>query len=148
MTRRQVRSAFTLLEVLLVITIIVAIAALALPGLVGRRESAKVYNTQIEMKSISDALEYFKTDLGRYPTTEEGLKLLRDSSGLSDETETAKWKGPYLKKLGNLVDAWGHEYRYTCPGEKNEKGFDLSSDGPDGQQDTDDDIVNWEKETK
>ena len=143
--RRQ-RRGFTLLEVLLVIVILVTLAALVLPNLPGRREQAKIGTTKIQIKSIEEALEYFKTDIGRYPTTEEGLEALTDSDQLQDDELLEKWHGPYLKKRGDLKDAWNHEFHYTAPGEHNEKTFDLFSDGPDGEEDTEDDIVNWEKE--
>jgi len=139
-------SGFTLFEVLLVIVILVMLAALVLPNLVGRQKTAQIGTTKIQMKSIQNALEFFKTEVGRYPTTEEGLTVLNDVEQLEDEDLAKKWNGPYLQKVKELVDAWGHEFRYVCPGENNEKGYDLSSDGPDGEEGTEDDIVNWEKE--
>jgi len=133
---------FTMLEVLLVIAILVILVSLILPDLIGRRETALVGAAKIQLKTIEDALEFFKTDIGRYPTTDEGLEALRDKSQLQDDELAKKWLKPYLKK-GELKDPWGNEYNYVCPGQKNEDGFDLWSNGPDGQEGTDDDIKNW-----
>ncbi len=141
MIQRQRRS-FTLLEVLLVIVILVTLAALILPNLPARREQAKIGTTKIQLKGIEDALEYFKTDIGRYPTTDEGLAALSSSDGM-DEELSKKWHGPYLKKGAELKDAWNNDFHYVVPGEHNEKSFDLSSNGPDGEEGTDDDITNW-----
>jgi|WetSurMetagenome_2_1015567.scaffolds.fasta_scaffold460369_1 general secretion pathway protein G len=146
---RTLHRSFTLLEIMLVIVIIIALAAVVVPNLGSRREQAKVGTTKIQLKSIEDALEYFKTDVGRYPTTEEGLQALNSSEQLQDEELVKKWHGPYLgkeTKQFSLKDSWDHDYRYTCPGEHNPKTFDLFSAGTDGQEGTEDDIVNWEKE--
>lgn len=140
------RKAFTLLEVLLVIVILVTLAALVLPNLPGRREQAKIGTTKIQLKAIEDGLEYFKTDIGRYPTNEEGLEALISSDQLQDDELVKKWHGPYLKTKSAVKDAWGNDFHYSSPGEHNEKTFDLYSNGPDGQEGTDDDIVNWEQE--
>lgn len=139
------RKSFTLLEVLLVIVILVTLAALVLPNLPVRREQAKIGTTKIQIKSIEDALEYFKTDIGRYPTADEGLDALTEEDSIDDEF-SKKWHGPYLKKSGELKDPWGNEFHYVVPGEHNEKTFDLSSNGPDGEEGTEDDITNWIEE--
>ncbi len=147
---RKTQRAFTLLEILLVIVILVTLMAVVLPNLGGSREKAKIGTTQVQMNSIENSLELFNNDVGRYPTTEEGLNALNSSDQIQDEDLVKKWHGPYLgketEKEFELKDAWEHEFRYTCPGEHNTKTFDLASDGPDGQEGTDDDIVNWKKE--
>jgi general secretion pathway protein G len=149
--RRHVHQAFTLLEILLVIGILVALAALVLPNLSGAGDKAKKGQTQVQIKTIEDALEQFKLDIGRYPTTEEGLEAMNTSDQIQDEDLVKKWQGPYLgrevKKKFELKDSWNHEFHYTCPGEQNTKSFDLSSDGPDGKEGTEDDLVNWETES-
>jgi general secretion pathway protein G len=147
---RGARRGFTLLEVLLVIVILVTLAAVVLPNIGSRREQANIGSTKIQLKGIEDAMEFFKTDVGRYPTTEEGLGVLNSKEELQDEELAEKWHGPYSGKEDvedfKLKDAWNNEFRYTCPGEHNTKTFDLVSDGPDGQEDTEDDIMNWEKD--
>jgi general secretion pathway protein G len=146
---RQTKRAFTLLEIMLVIVIIIALAAVVVPNLGSRREQAKIGTTKIQLKSIEDAMEYFKTDVGRYPTSEEGLQALNSAEQIQDEELSKKWHGPYLgkeTKQFSLKDAFDHDFHYTCPGEHNTKTFDLYSAGPDGQEGTEDDIGNWEKE--
>lgn len=138
---RAMRRAFTLLEVLMVIVILGVLAALLVPQFTGTREKAMINATRIQIEGMANDLERFKLDCGRYPTTEEGLLALVEKP--DDEEIADKWAGPYLKKVPK--DAWGHDLHYECPGQYNEDSYDLSSDGPDGQPDTEDDITNWEK---
>jgi general secretion pathway protein G len=148
--KRSMRKGFTLLEVLLVIVILVTLAALVLPNFAGVGDKAKKDATALQIKGLEDSLEIFKNHIGRYPTTEEGLKALNDKEQIQDEELAKKWSGPYTGKgestTFNVKDQWGHEFRYTCPGEHNTKSYDLYSAGPDGQEGTEDDIMNWEKE--
>jgi len=145
--RRSARAGFTLLEVLLVIVILVMLATLVMPDFSVQRKKARVGATKIQMKNIEDALEYFKTHVGRYPTSDEGLEALSDVDVLEDEELADRWEGPYLKGVtGEVKDPWNNPFHYTSPGEYNEDTFDLSSDGPDGEEGTEDDITNWQEE--
>jgi general secretion pathway protein G len=148
--QRVARRAFTLLEVLLVIVILVTLAAVVVPNLTGAKDQADKGTTQTQISGIESALDMFKMNIGRYPTTEEGLGALYDKDQIQDDDLVKKWNGPYLGKGDSdeksLKDAWNHEFRYTCPGEHNTKSFDLSSDGPDGEEGTEDDIVNWKED--
>ncbi|HSI32304.1 MAG: type II secretion system protein GspG [Phycisphaerae bacterium] len=90
---------------------------------------------QKSMASIAEALNTFKADVGRYPTTTEGLRSLVDKPLRND-----KWKGPYLKQPLLLTDPWKRPYGYKFPGASDPKGFDLFSPGPDGRPDTGDEI--------
>ncbi|HYE21496.1 MAG TPA: type II secretion system protein GspG [Tepidisphaeraceae bacterium] len=90
---------------------------------------------QKSMASIAEALSAFKADVGRYPTTTEGLRSLIDKPLRND-----KWKGPYLKQPLLLTDPWKRPYGYKFPGASDPKGFDLFSPGPDGRPDTGDEI--------
>ena len=140
--RKQVlRSAFTLLEVLMVIVILGVLAALIVPQFSGTRKKAMIDSTRIQIQGLDNDLERFKMDCGRYPTTDEGLDALVHKP--DDEEIADKWAGPYLKKLPK--DAWGEDLIYTQPGQYNEDSYDLSSKGPDRQEGTEDDITNWEK---
>ena len=143
--KKPARSAFTLLEVLLVIVILVTLATLVMTNLPKQQTRAKIGTTRIQMKNIEDALELFRLDVGRYPTGEEGLEVRKDGDQIQEEARADKWAGPYLEK-GKLEDSFGNEFRYVFPGENNEDGFDLSSNGPDGEEETEDDINNWEEE--
>jgi len=147
----RVMRAFTLLEIMLVMVIIITLAGVVVVNLGSRREQAKINTTKIQLKSIEDGLEYFNSDLGRYPTTDEGLQVLNTGDQLQDEELAKKWHGPYLGKETkdfSIKDAWEHDFKYVSPGEHNTKTFDLYSAGPDGQEGTEDDIVNWESDKK
>ena len=134
-------SAFTLIELMLVVIIIGVLAAMVLPRLAGRSEQAKmaVANTDISA-NIAVALDLFELDNGRYPTTEQGLSALKVKPG--DFSEGSNWHGPYLKK--EPKDPWGKTYEYRCPATHEGKDYDLFSLGPDGVE-SNDDIGNWKE---
>lgn len=129
---------FTLIELMLVVIIIGALAAMILPRLAGRSEQAKAAIAKTDVTAnIPVALDLFEIDNGRYPTTEEGLKsLVQQPGGLKD------WKGPYAKKK-KFLDPWGKEYQYRCPSSQG-MDYDLFSFGADGVQSRDD-VTNWEE---
>jgi len=129
-------SGFTLIEIMLVITIIGILAAVVLPRLVGRGEEARISAAKLQIENLSSALDTFELDNGRYPTTEEGLSALQTTP-----SNVKNWKGPYLKK-GISNDPWGKPYVYKCPGVHN-KDYDLLSYGADGVEGGTDDITNW-----
>jgi general secretion pathway protein G len=127
--------AFTLVEMLLVITIIGILAALVVPKMVGRSEQAREAAAHADISSIKTALDAFEVDNGYYP------KSLQD---LIQQPSNAKnWHGPYLENFPQ--DPWGNPYVYTYPGRHNANSYDLMSVGPDGKAGTDDDIGNWAK---
>jgi len=136
------RNAFTMIEIMLVVIIIGILAAMVIPNLAGRGKQAKVAAVKADIDAnLSTALDLFEVDMGRYPTTEEGLKgVIEKPSG--DDEAGERWSGPYLKKKRNPLDPWAHEYIYHSPGEHNDY-YDLSSMGPDGAESLDD-ITNWE----
>ena len=82
--------------------------------------------THLQIGGLATALDLFKMDIGRYPTTEEGLMALVKAPATIEN-----WNGPYVKKTDSLVDAWGRAYRYRSPGEHEE--FDLYSQGSTGK---------------
>lgn len=139
--RKNKRSAFTLLEILIAIALLAAIAALLIINLDrvlggGRTEVARIFVNE----TMENPLMNFRIHMGRYPTTEEGLQALLTRP--SEEAEN--WQGPYIRRLPN--DPWGNPYQYRFPGERNPDGFDLWSWGPDGR-DSDANIGNWVRRT-
>jgi general secretion pathway protein G len=118
---------FTLVEMLVVITIIGLIMGLIGPRVLNYLNESKVKTARIQLQSFSSALDLFYLDAGRYPTTAEGLgALVQRTPGI------AAWNGPYLKG-GNLPnDPWNHPYVYRAPGERGP--YDIISYGSDGQE--------------
>lgn len=133
---RNVRSAFTLIELLLVMVILVVLAAVVVPRFAGRSEQARVTAATTDVNNIDNAIEAFETDTGRYPSNDEGVGAL-----VNAPPNVQNWHGPYIKK-GVPVDPWGNAYVYRQPGTHNTSGFDLFSMGPDGREGGDD-ITNW-----
>ena len=135
--RHQERG-FTLIEVLVVITILTILAALIVPRIMDRPDQARVTAAKNDIRAIGNALNLYRLDNSTYPSTEQGLKAL-----IAKPNNLAKWDGPYLDKALPL-DPWGHPYTYKAPGEHGE--FDLASMGRDGRpggDGLDADITNW-----
>jgi general secretion pathway protein G len=128
--------AFTLVELLLVITIIGILAAIVVPRMVGRTDQARITAAQADIASMKTALDAFEVDTGDYPKGRSGLVDL-----IERPRDAQNWHGPYLDKLPK--DPWQNEYVYERPGKHNPLGYDLTSMGKDGQMGTDDDIGNW-----
>jgi general secretion pathway protein G len=133
--------AFTLVEMLLVLVILATLAAIVIPKFAGRSEQAKKTAAQSQISSIELALDSFEVDNGYYPKTGDLDALVNAPSNANN------WKGPYLKK-GVPLDPWSNAYTYDYPGKHNPNGYDLMSNGPDGQAGTDDDITNWDAAKK
>jgi general secretion pathway protein G len=135
---RRGESGFTLVEILVVIIIIGLLAALVGPKLFGKVSEAKLKATKAQIELFGTALDAFRLDTGRYPTTEEGLKVLREKpSGVEG------WEGPYLPKE-IPSDPWKRPYVYKSPGEHGE--YDLISyglDGVEGGEGENQDVVSW-----
>ena len=130
-TKEKDRSGFTLVEILLVVVIIGILSGLIATRLSGKTEDARIARAKADISgSLSLALDLFEQDVGRYPTTEEGLASLVSNPGIDT------WKRPYLRgELKN--DPWDTPYVYTFEGEGE---YTLSSAGPDMQPGTEDDI--------
>jgi len=138
--RKKMRQGFTLVELLVVIVIIALLSSLVAPKFFGKLDNAKVKTTYAQMQMLSTALDAFRLDVGRYPTTEEGLKIL-----WVKESDLKNWNGAYLPKKV-IADSWGNAYHYKYPGsDKND--YDLLSYGEDnkeGGSDNSADISVWE----
>ena len=136
LSRRRGQAAFTLVEMLLVLVILATLAAIVVPKLAGKSQQAKTTAALAQISSLETALDNFEVDNGYYP-----------KSGALDELQSQpasapSWKGPYMKK-GLPPDPWGNQYVYEYPGKHTQNAPDISSAGPDGRMNTDDDINNW-----
>lgn len=125
--KNQFRNAFTLVELLVVIVIIALLSSLVAPKFFGKLDTAKVKTAKTQMQMLSQALDAFRLDVGRYPTTEEGLKVLWAKS-----SNIRNWDGPYLPKPVK-EDPWGYPYHYKSPG-KDSQPYDLYDYGSDGKE--------------
>ena len=139
--------AFSLVEIMVAIIILVTITLLIVPRLTGKTEKARRSAALIDIESgISAALDEYEADNGRYPTTEQGLKALNKKPISSPIPNN--WQGPYIKKK-KILDPWGLKYQYKSPGEHNKMSYDLSSfasDGKKGGAGIDKDINNWDED--
>lgn len=120
------RTGFTLLELLVVIVIIGLLAAYVGPKYFSQLGKSEVTVARAQIDAFEKSLDTFRLDVGRYPTTEEGLNALMTAP----PSAAAKWNGPYLKKVVP-ADPWGHAYQYRSPGAKGD--YDIVSLGKDGQ---------------
>ena len=134
--RLQRSQAFTLIELLLVLVILGVLAAVVVPKFTNRSEQARITAARTDISNIELVLDQFEVDVGRFPTSDEGIRALIEAPASAQ-----KWLGPYLKR-GVPLDPWGHPYVYRYPGQHNPAGCDIYSLGPDGREGTDD-IDNW-----
>jgi len=133
---RHRNSAFTLIELLLVLVILGVLALVVVPKFAGRSEEARKTAARTDISMLEGQIDIFEQDCGRFPSNDEGLAAL-----VSAPPNAPKWKGPYIKR-GVPKDPWGNEYVYRYPGTHNANSYDLYSMGPDGREGGDD-IDNW-----
>jgi general secretion pathway protein G len=134
--RKQLRSAFTLIELLLVMVILAVLAAVVVPRFAGKSKDAKIKAAITGVASLKTALDTFEVENGRYPSSDEGIgALVNQPSGMD------KWGGPYIDTQ-NVTDPWERPWQYRYPGTYNQRGYDVFSLGEDGVESADD-IGNW-----
>lgn len=135
------QNGFTLIEIMVVVVILGVLAATIIPQFMGTTQEAKVSASKAHIAELESALERFNIHMDRFPTTEEGLKVLVEPPP-GDEK---KWRGPYIKLL--RPDPWDHPYQYRNPGTHHPTSFDLWSrgaDGVEGGEGNNADIGNWQ----
>lgn len=140
-----VRRGFTIVEVMIVLAIILAITTLVVVNLRGDKKDSQISTAKISLKSFMGALDRFNDKFGRYPTDEEGLKVLWDKSALQTENEEegAKWSALINNAEDAQKDPWGQAWLYRQKDERDGGAGDVPdvwSAGPDRQDGTDDDI--------
>lgn len=135
------RRGFTLIEIMVVVVILAVLAATIIPQFMGTTSDAKISASKSHVAELEAALERYNVHMDRYPTSDEGLKVLTQAPSGAE----SKWRGPYIKQL--RPDPWGQPYQYRKPGTRNTSGFDLWSqgaDGADGGEGVNADIGNWQ----
>jgi general secretion pathway protein G len=122
---RRDEAGYTLVELLVVLAILGLLATIATTVVLRQFAGAKVSTAHAQVESLSAALDLYQLQVGRYPTTQEGLAALKAKPPTAES-----WNGPYIKPTTSLNDPWGHPYNYLSPGRHGD--FDLFSNGPDG----------------
>jgi general secretion pathway protein G len=138
--RRAGSAGFTLIELLVVLVILGLLAALAGPRVMKYLGGAKSDTAKLQIEEFGSALDLYRLEVGRYPTTQEGLAAL-----VQAPAGVAGWNGPYLKKKEVPKDPWGFDYHFESPGQHG--AFDLFSYGADNQEGGDGenkDLANWQ----
>lgn len=133
---------FTLIEILIVVVIIALLASLVVPNVAQHVGGARTTTAQTQIEMLGSALDAFQLDVGRYPTSAEGLGALRERP---PTVPVSRWRGPYLRRRVP-ADPWGAPYRYVSPGVVNPTSYDLLSLGADGREGGSADaadIVSW-----
>ncbi len=132
------KKGFTLVEIMLVVIIIGALAAMIIPRLSGRSEQAKISVAQADIQAhLATALKLYELDNGMFPVTAQGLAALREKP--ASDPQPKNWRGPYIER--EPLDPWGNPYVYVSPG-THRSDYDLSSKGKDAAS-AQDDITNW-----
>lgn len=138
--RRAGELGFTLIELLVVMVILVLLASLVAPRVIGYLGSSRTKTAKVQIESLSTSLELYKLDTGQYPDGRQGLVAL-----VQRPANLPSWNGPYLKKDRVPLDPWGQPYFYVYPGRHGV--FDIISLGADkkeGGQGEDQDVTSWQ----
>ncbi len=129
---------FTLLELLIVLSIIALLVGMAIYNLTGVTENAREERVHTDLLSFKELLAAYQLETGNLPTTEQGLKALWSKPTV--EPIPQHWRALLEQET---LDPWGHSYQYLTPGKHHPDTYDVFSMGPDGQPGTTDDIGNW-----
>lgn len=144
MRRRQTgrpQRGFTLIELLVVLVILGLLAGIAGPKVIDALSSAKTKTAKLDIEGLGQSLDMFKLEVGRYPTSQEGLQAL-----VAAPSGVVGWNGPYTKKKIVPKDPWGNEYHYVAPGQHGAYDiFSLGADNREGGEKENQDINSWDE---
>ncbi|MGD8999180.1 MAG: type II secretion system major pseudopilin GspG [Granulosicoccaceae bacterium] len=131
---------FTLIELLVVLVILGLLASVVGPQVIKYVGESKTKTTRIQIEELGAALDLYLLDIGRYPSTDEGLEAL-----IKEPSRARKWNGPYLKKNYIPNDPWGNEYNYRMPGRQGAYDlYSLGADNREGGVGENEDVTSWE----
>lgn len=141
--KKERQRGFTLMELMVVIVIMGVLASLVVPNLMGNKDRADRQKAASDIIALENALDMYKLDNHRYPTTEQGLEALITAPAQAPRAENYNPDG-YIRRLP--ADPWGNDYILISPGEHS--AIDIMSTGPDAETGTEDDIHNWDNDKK
>lgn len=141
--KKERQRGFTLMELMVVIVILGVLASLVVPNLMGNKDRADRQKAVSDIIALENALDMYKLDNHRYPTTEQGLEALITAPAQTPRAENYNPDG-YIRRLP--TDPWGNDYILISPGEHG--AIDIMSTGPDGENGTADDIASWDSGKK
>ena len=141
--RRHARRGFTLMEMLIVLTIIALLMGMVIFHVAQNGDDAKFTKVKADLLTFKAMLASYQLGNGSLPTSEQGIKVLWAKP--TTEPVPARW---HAEMDEEVLDPWNHQYVFRNPGKHNADGYDIFSMGPDGQPDTDDDIGNWHAAAK
>lgn len=129
---------FSLIELIVVLVILGLLATVVGPKVMDKLSKGKAEIAKLQIDQLEGALGLFRFDVGRYPSTAEGLAALAQDPGMQN------WSGPYLDKLTLPKDPWGRDYEYRAPGQYGDFDlFSLGADGVEGGEEENADITSW-----
>lgn len=129
-----------MVELLVVLAIIGLLAGLVGPKVLNQLGGAKTRTAKVQIRDFEQALEVYKLDVGRFPSSEEGLEALMRQPG-----SLVGWNGPYLRGNNIPLDPWNRAYLYRSPGERSEIDiYSLGADGAQGGEGENADVGNWD----